>query len=160
MNMESFLAWLPSLLLDIVVASIPSVGFALLFNVPQRALKYCALLGGGGHGLRFLLLHLGVHIIPASLVASLCIGFSGIYLARKFHAHPKVFTVAALIPMIPGVLAHKATVAMLSMYQHGVTYVLLERWLSAFLDAVGIIGVLVLGLVLPGMLFYRRQPVV
>ncbi len=160
MSVDPFVIFLPSLLLDVVVAAIPAVGFALLFNVPHRALKYCALLGGCGHGLRFFLLHLGAPIIPASFVASLCIGFAGIYFARKFRAHPKVVTVAALIPMIPGVLAYKATTAILGMYQYGVTYVLLERWLSAFLDAVGIIGVLVLGLVLPGMLFYRRHPVV
>jgi hypothetical protein len=33
------------LLDDMFFAAIPAVGFALLFNVPQNALKYCALLG-------------------------------------------------------------------------------------------------------------------
>tara|TARA_B100001059_G_C17802107_1_gene566800 strand:- start:1562 stop:1714 length:153 start_codon:yes stop_codon:yes gene_type:complete len=32
-----------SLLNDMFFAAIPAVGFALVFNVPQRALIYCAL---------------------------------------------------------------------------------------------------------------------
>ena len=34
---------------DAFFAAIPAVGFALLFNVPPRALKYCAALGALGH---------------------------------------------------------------------------------------------------------------
>ena len=30
---------------DMLFAAIPAVGFALVFNVPPRALKYCAILG-------------------------------------------------------------------------------------------------------------------
>ncbi|STV70286.1 inner membrane protein [Klebsiella pneumoniae] len=31
---------------DMLLAAIPAVGFAMVFNVPQRALRWCALLGG------------------------------------------------------------------------------------------------------------------
>ncbi len=30
---------------DMLLAAIPAVGFAMVFNVPQRALRWCALLG-------------------------------------------------------------------------------------------------------------------
>lgn len=36
---------------DMFFAAIPAVGFALVFNVPAPALKYCALGGAIGHGL-------------------------------------------------------------------------------------------------------------
>ncbi|MEG1654789.1 MAG: threonine/serine exporter family protein, partial [Hafnia sp.] len=34
-----------ALLQDMILAAVPAVGFALVFNVPVRALRYCALLG-------------------------------------------------------------------------------------------------------------------
>ena len=39
-----------NLLDDMFFAAIPAVGFAILFNVPRNALKYCAYLGALGHG--------------------------------------------------------------------------------------------------------------
>ena len=38
------------LLNDMFFAAIPAVGFALVFNVPQKALIYCAVGGAIGHG--------------------------------------------------------------------------------------------------------------
>lgn len=54
------------LLNDMLFAAIPAVGFALVFNVPQKALLYCALGGAIGHGMRFTLMHLGISIEWAS----------------------------------------------------------------------------------------------
>ena len=33
---------------DMILAAIPAVGFAMVFNVPVRALRWCALLGALG----------------------------------------------------------------------------------------------------------------
>jgi uncharacterized membrane protein YjjB (DUF3815 family) len=52
--------FLLNLLDDMLFAAIPAVGFALVFNVPPKALKYCAILGALGHVTRTLLLHLNV----------------------------------------------------------------------------------------------------
>lgn len=35
---------------DMLLAAVPALGFAMVFNVPNRALRYCALLGAIGHG--------------------------------------------------------------------------------------------------------------
>ncbi|MGL5297421.1 MAG: threonine/serine exporter family protein, partial [Plesiomonas sp.] len=70
---------LPALLQDMFFAAIPAVGFALLFNVPVRALRYCAMLGALGHGLRFLLLHYGWPIEWSTLLASTTIGMIGVH---------------------------------------------------------------------------------
>lgn len=37
--------YLYALAQDMALAAIPAVGFAMVFNVPQRALRWCALLG-------------------------------------------------------------------------------------------------------------------
>ncbi len=41
-------------------AAIPAVGFALVFNVPQRALIHCDFGGSIGHGSRYLMMHFGI----------------------------------------------------------------------------------------------------
>lgn len=91
------------LLNDMFFAAIPAVGFALVFNVPQRALIYCAVGGAIGHGSRYLMMQFGVPIEWATFFAATLVGMIGVHWSHRFLAHPKVFTVAALIPMVPGV---------------------------------------------------------
>ncbi|KYK78853.1 hypothetical protein SA2876_03415 [Aggregatibacter actinomycetemcomitans serotype e str. SA2876] len=100
--------WLFLLLDNMFFAAIPAVGFALVFNVLPKALKYCALLGALGHVTRTILIQCNIPIVFATLVGAALIGFIGVHLSHRYLAHPKVFTVAAIIPMSPGVQAYKA----------------------------------------------------
>ncbi|EGU41050.1 threonine/serine exporter family protein [Vibrio scophthalmi] len=148
------------LLNDMFFAAIPAVGFALVFNVPQKALIYCALGGAIGHGSRYLMMHFGVPIEWASFFAATLVGMIGVYWSRKLFAHPKVFTVASLIPMVPGVFAFKAMIALVELNHRGFEPQLLEMLTTNFLKAMFIIAGLAVGLAMPGLLFYRRRPIV
>lgn len=152
--------WLLGLLNDMFFAAIPAVGFALVFNVPQKALKYCAIGGAVGHGSRYLLLQYGVPIEWGSFFAATLVGMIGVFWSRKFLAHPKVFTVAALIPMVPGVFAFKAMIALVEINHLGYTPELVSMLMENFLKAMFIIAGLAIGLAMPGLLFYRRRPIV
>jgi uncharacterized membrane protein YjjB (DUF3815 family) len=145
---------------DMFFAAIPAVGFALVFNVPQKALLYCAIGGAIGHGSRFLMMHYGVPIEWASFFAATIVGMIGVHWSHRFLAHPKVFTVAALIPMVPGVFAFKAMIAMVEINHLGFTPELLATLMENFLKAMFIIAGLAIGLAMPGLLFYRRKPIV
>ncbi len=145
---------------DMFFAAIPAVGFALVFNVPSPALKYCALGGAIGHGSRYLMMQFGIPIEWASFFAATIVGMIGVHWSHKFLAHPKVFTVAALIPMVPGVFAYKAMIAMVEINHLGYTPELLATLLENFLKAMFIIAGLAVGLAVPGLLFYRRKPIV
>lgn len=61
---------LVGLLNDMFFAAIPAVGFALVFNVPPRALIYCALGGAIGHGSRYLMMKFGIPIEWATFFCS------------------------------------------------------------------------------------------
>ncbi|WP_434762395.1 threonine/serine exporter family protein [Vibrio fortis] len=145
---------------DMFFAAIPAVGFALVFNVPQRALVYCALGGAIGHGSRYLMMHFGVPIEWATFFAATLVGMIGVHWSHKLLAHPKVFTVAALIPMVPGVFAFKAMIAMVEINNIGYTPDLVAMLMENFLKAMFIIAGLAIGLAVPGLLFYRRRPIV
>ncbi|EOG7790132.1 threonine/serine exporter family protein, partial [Vibrio fluvialis] len=96
----------------------------------------------------------------ATFFAATIVGMIGVQWSHKFLAHPKVFTVAALIPMVPGVFAYKAMIAMVEINHLGFTPELLETLLENFLKAMFIIAGLAVGLAVPGLLFYRRKPIV
>ena len=149
-----------ALLNDMFFAAIPAVGFALVFNVPKKALIYCAVGGALGHGSRFIFLHFGVPIEWATFFAATVVGMIGVHWSHQFLAHPKVFTVAALIPMIPVVFAFKAMIALVEINHLGYTPELISIMLENFLKAMFIIAGLAIGLALPGLLFYRRRSVV
>ncbi|WP_159565344.1 threonine/serine exporter [Budvicia diplopodorum] len=147
-----------TLIQGMVLAAIPAVGFALVFNVPVKALKYCALLGAIGYGTKTLLMHYGMLIEWGTFLASILIGSIGIYWSRRFLAHPKVFTVAAVIPMFPGVYAYKAMIAMVEISHLGYSSQLFETMITNFLRASFIVGALSIGLSLPALWLYRRRP--
>ena len=152
--------FLLNLLDDMLFAAIPAVGFALVFNVGSKALKYCAILAAIGHATRTLLLHFGIPIVFATFLATCVIGFIGVHLSHRYLAHPKAFTVAAIIPMIPGVYAYKAMIGMVQLHHFGFSEIRFENAISAFLNTTFILGAIVFGLALPGLLFYREKPVV
>ncbi|MGF1757979.1 threonine/serine exporter family protein [Photobacterium sagamiensis] len=154
------LAFILALLNDMFFAMIPAVGFALVFNVPQKALKYCAIGGALGHGSRFVLMHFGVPIEWATFCAATMVGMIGVHWSHRFLAHPKVFTVAAMIPMVPGVFAFKAMIALVEINHRGFSPELWSLMVENVIKAVFIVAALAIGLAMPGLLFYRRRPVV
>lgn len=154
------MSFLLLLLNDMALAAVPAVGFALLFNVPRESLIYCAVGGALGHGLRFALLKAGMPVEWATWLAASAVSFVGVYWAQRLAAHPKVFSVAAIIPMIPGKYAFTAMLTLFQMNEQGMSSPLLATFINAFLKMVFITGGLAAGLAMPGLLFYRRKPVV
>ena len=152
------------LLENMSLAAIPAVGFGVVFNVPRHALIYCALGGAIGRGGRFLLMNtLDMPLAWATLLAAATVSLLGVYVAQRMRAHPKVFTVAAMIPMIPmipGVPIFKALIAVAQMQGKGTTDELLATALQSGLTAGFVVAALAIGLAVPGLLFYRRRPVV
>ncbi len=149
------------ILQDALVAAIPAVGVAMIFNVPVGALKYCAMAGALGHALRLGLHQFGgMPLEWATLLAAGVVSMVGIQWAQTWRAHPKVFTVAAVIPMIPGVNAFTALLAVVEIDRTGYTPELFAKMAENGLRALFIVAALAVGLALPGLLIYRRRPVV
>lgn len=151
-------AFLLALVQDVLLAAIPALGFAMVFNVPIRALPYCALLGGIGHGLRMVMMAAGMNVEWATLCAAILIGVIGIQWSRWLLAHPKVFTVAAVIPMFPGIYAYTAMISVVKISHQGYSEQLFEALVTNFLKAAFIVGALSIGLSLPGLWLYRKRP--
>lgn len=98
-----------------IFGGITSLGFAVLFNTPKRALWVVFLLGGIGFLTKYFLnIELNLSNIFAVLSASSVVGLSGLYFAHRTHTPPVVFTIPAVINMIPGLLSYKFMMGMIN----------------------------------------------
>ncbi len=147
-----------TLLQDMLLSAIPAVGFAMVFNVPHRALTWCALLGAIGHSSRLLLMMAGMNIEWGTFIAAMLVGSIGIQWSRWYLAHPKIFTVAAVIPMFPGISAYTAMISAVKISHVGYSDALMVMLLENFLKATSIVGALSVGLSIPGLWLYRKRP--
>ena len=152
------ISYLFALLQDMALSAIPAAGFAMVFNVPQRALRWCALLGAIGHGSRMVMMTAGFNIEWATFLAALLVGSIGIQWSRWYLAHPKIFTVAAVIPMFPGISAYTAMISVVEISHLGYSEALMSVMISNFLKACFIVGALSIGLSVPGLWLYRKRP--
>jgi uncharacterized membrane protein YjjB (DUF3815 family) len=84
-----------------------ALGFAILFNVPQRTLIMIWAMGALGGLAKFFLLGLEVNIALASLVGASLIGVLSVYAAHNKQAPPLVFSTPSVIPMVPGAFAYR-----------------------------------------------------
>ncbi|WP_128330217.1 threonine/serine exporter family protein [Apibacter sp. HY039] len=80
-----------------------SLGFAVIFTTPRRSMWVVAVLGGLGFSCRAFLLHwFDDQIVFASFISASLVGVLGVYFAHKVHTPPIVFTIPAVINIIPG----------------------------------------------------------
>lgn len=142
---------------SVLLSAIAATGFAMVFNVPAKHLKYCAMLGALGHGSRTLMVQLGLSIEWGSLAAAFLVGFFALVISSKQLIYPKIISIAAIIPMFPGVSAYKAAIALIKLGHNGYTTELMSQLVSNFLQAAFVAGALALGLTLPGVWMFRRK---
>lgn len=158
--MNDILNFLLLLITDAWFAWVPAVGFAMVFNVPRNMLIFCAAGGALTHSFRFLLLHFGIPIEWATFIASANMGFLGLYWSRKHLIPRPVFTVASVIPMIPGSYAFTAMIGLVEINTNGYSLELMQIVMENGLRTLFILTALSFGLAIPSILIYRGRPIV
>ncbi len=88
-------------------AGFAALGFAVLFNVPQRTLLIIWLMGALGGFAKFLLMDMGCSIVVASLSSASIIGACSVYAAHIQKSPPLIFSIPSVIPMVPGAFAYR-----------------------------------------------------
>jgi len=106
------------------------LGFGVLFNVPPRSLLVIWLLAALGGFTKNILTLAGTDLILASLAGATLIGVLSIFAAHQKHAPPLVFSIPALIPMVPGVFGFRTMLGLIklssSVSQEGYSLVLFQ----------------------------------
>ncbi len=92
-----------------------ALGFAIIFNVPQRTLIMIWVLAALGGLFKIFLMHFGINVIIASFLGASLIGILSIFAAHNKHAPPLVFSIPALIPMVPGVFGYRTMLGVMKL---------------------------------------------
>jgi uncharacterized membrane protein YjjB (DUF3815 family) len=149
-----------TLLLDALWSAFASLGFALLFNVPVRTLRAVALVGAVGHAVRTALHLSGAPLELATLAGATVVGFMAFGFSRRLLAPTPVFSVAGVIPMVPGKFAYGAMLGFLRVASGVVQGDEAQRILfDAIVSAIKvglIVGAIAAGIAMPTLLLRRH----
>jgi uncharacterized membrane protein YjjP (DUF1212 family) len=97
----------PPLAAAAVLATVAAGGFAVLFDVPRRALWVAALVGGLAYGARQGALLAGGPPEAAIFVGGVVIGVLSELLARALRQPTMLFSIPGFIPLVPGSAAFR-----------------------------------------------------
>lgn len=152
---------LTAILADGFFAAVAAIGFGAISDPPMRAFPYIALLAAVGHALRFCLMtYLGVDITTACFFASLAIGFGSLWVGALTYCPMTVFSIPALLPMVPGMYAYKTVFALTMFLQNLKNPAVGEQYMQEmFLNGVvasSAIFTLAVGATVPMFLFSRK----
>ncbi len=158
--MSDYLPW-TVLVQNIFWAGIAALGFAILFNVPKRTLVACALCGALAYAVRILILQFGwMSIEPATFMGATAVSFVAVLCGRFWHVPAPVFIVPGVIPLVPGALAFRTMVDLVTLTTGTavVDETLLITVIVSGLKTVLILFGIATGVAVPSLLLRRHQP--
>ena len=83
-----------------------AVGFAILFNVPTRTLIPIFLMAALGGITKLFFMYWNIGVVFSTFIGCAVIGMLSIFAAHYKHSPPFVFSIPAVIPMVPGTFAY------------------------------------------------------
>ena len=139
-----------------------ALGFAVLFNVPQRTLKIIWLIAAAGGLTKLMLMQCNVGIVVATFAGASLVGLLSVYAAHNKHAPPLVFSIPSVIPMIPGAFAYRMRLGLMQLSGTAVSnetyYQTLAETTSNGLKTMFILMALAVGVAIP-MLISRKETI-
>ena len=128
--------WL-EILINFSFALIASVGFALIINVPHRALILCGLSGAAGWMVYWWDIQLHFGRLASNLLGTLIVGILGIIFARIKKCPVTVFNIPGIVPLVPGVPAYQAVRAMVEGHMNKAEDLIMKIAIVAIAIAMG-----------------------
>ncbi|WP_040346707.1 threonine/serine exporter family protein [Neobacillus bataviensis] len=93
---------------QLITSFIATGAFGIIFNAPKETLVKCGLIGMGGWLVYYLLERYFDDAILASLAATIFVAVISQELAKFYKTPVIIFSVAGIIPLVPGGLAYNA----------------------------------------------------
>ncbi|WP_262315357.1 threonine/serine exporter family protein [Lacticaseibacillus parakribbianus] len=100
------------LLVQISFSYLSTVAFAIIINVPHRALNLAGWAGAIGWLVYWLLMAAHSGRMLANLLGALAIGVCGMLFARRKKMPVIIFNIPGLVPLVPGATAYQAVRAL------------------------------------------------
>ncbi|GGD01959.1 threonine/serine exporter family protein [Pontibacillus salipaludis] len=91
-----------------ILSFIASAAFGIIFQAPRSTLLKCGLVGSLGWVIYMLFIQANIDAVTGTFVASFVIAMISQFFARRYKTPVVVFSVAGIIPLVPGGLAYDA----------------------------------------------------
>jgi uncharacterized membrane protein YjjP (DUF1212 family) len=145
---------------DALFTAITTIGFVFLFNVGYRVAWGCIVCGLCGHTLRNALMHLGLDMVSATLIASGISGTMAQLFARQYAIPASTFAFPAVLAMFPGVFAFRFVIGFLQItHLQGRATAELQAETLAALGTTALLALAIsVGLAIPMFVVARPHP--
>ncbi len=97
-----------NILAQLLTSFIATGAFGVIFNVPRDSFIKCGLIGMGGWYIYYTLVDNNHDAVMATLAAAFMVGVVSHVFARVYKTPVIIFSVAGIIPLVPGGLAYDA----------------------------------------------------
>jgi uncharacterized membrane protein YjjB (DUF3815 family) len=96
------------ILAQLFTSFIATGAFGILFNAPKQTLIKCGFIGMGGWIIYYLLENNNHNAVMATVTAAFFVGVISHVLAKVYKTPVIIYSVAGIIPLVPGGLAYDA----------------------------------------------------
>ncbi|AZU60833.1 threonine/serine exporter family protein [Neobacillus mesonae] len=96
------------LLAQLITSFIATGAFGIIFNAPKNTLVKCGLIGMGGWVIYYVINGYTNNAVLATVAATIFIAVISQRLAKYYKTPVIIFSVAGIIPLVPGGLAYDA----------------------------------------------------
>lgn len=128
------------IIIQLIFSFFATAAYAIVTNVPRRALFWCGLSGMFGWIIYWLCVYFGTNAALGSLLGSLGVAFISDRFSKRFKMPVTIFNIPGMVPLVPGGLAYQAVRNLVtSSYSQAI---------DAGVQAIMIAGAIALGLVL------------
>nr|WP_277717182.1 threonine/serine exporter family protein [Priestia flexa]WEZ08903.1 threonine/serine exporter family protein [Priestia flexa] len=93
---------------QIITSFIASAAFGIIFNVPRESLLKCGFVGMIGWLIYFLMTMYNIDEVPSTVASTFFIAIISQIYAKVYRMPIIIFTVAGIIPLVPGGIAYDA----------------------------------------------------
>ncbi|MFZ3591071.1 threonine/serine exporter family protein [Bacillus sp. DJP31] len=93
---------------QLITSFVASGAFGILFNAPKKSLLKCGFVGMVGWMVYIVFVEINLDVILATFIASFFIASISQFFAKIYKTPSIIFSVAGIIPLVPGGLAYDA----------------------------------------------------
>lgn len=97
-----------TILANMLFSFLAAASFGIMFNVPKSLLVKCGTVGMAGWMVYYFLSENNIDPLPSTVAASFTIALIGQVYARIYKTPVIIFTIAGIIPLVPGGTAYRA----------------------------------------------------
>ncbi|WP_125579378.1 MULTISPECIES: threonine/serine exporter family protein [Lacticaseibacillus] len=100
------------ILIQVSFSYLSTIAFAIIINVPHRALNLAGWAGAIGWLVYWSLMQLATGRMLANLLGAFAIGICGLIFSRRKKMPVIIFNIPGLVPLVPGATAYQAVRAL------------------------------------------------